>query len=65
MRNKKGRKPRTSRNLEICRLVDEGKMLLQEIGEIYGIQKSRISQIVNVNWKEYIKQKYAKRKHNP
>ena len=54
---KRGQPKKLKRNLEICKLVDEEKMKLDELAEQYGLHKSRISRIINDNWKDYIKLK--------
>ena len=58
---KRGQPKKLKRNLEICKLLDEEKMKLSELAEQYGKHKSRISQIINATWKEYIKLKHSGR----
>ena len=56
MRRKRGGKPKLNRNLEICKLADEGT-LLREIGEVYNLSKSRVSHIITDYWKRYVEWK--------
>lgn len=53
-RRKRGGLPKTDRNMEICRMADQGK-LLKEIGDVFNISKSRVSHIIDDYWKQYVR----------
>ncbi len=52
-----GRPAKLNRNMAICKLIDEEKLTLTQLQEYYDLSRQRLSQIINENWKEYIKSK--------